>query len=104
LITDAERKAALAGKNAQLHPDWVEALMGYPLGWTDTGKEDSELRGQIYPATWRDGTWEKGIPRVVHKAKNRTKRLKGLGNAVVPQIPAVLWAMVAAALWQERIP
>jgi hypothetical protein len=93
-----------AGNGGQLNPDWVETLMGYPLGWTDADKEDSELRGQIYPATWRDGTWEKGIPRVVFKAKNRTKRLKGLGNAVVPQIPAVLWAMVAAALWQERIP
>jgi hypothetical protein len=75
-----------AGNGGQLNPDWVEALMGYPLGWTDTDKEDSELRGQMYLSTWRDGTWEKGIPRIVHKAKNRTKRLKGLGNAVVPQI------------------
>jgi DNA (cytosine-5)-methyltransferase 1 len=90
-----------AGNGGQLNPDWVEALMGYPLGWTDIDKEDSELIDQMYLTSWRDGTWEKGSPRVVHKAKNRTKRLKGLGNAVVPQIPAVLWAMIAEALWQR---
>jgi hypothetical protein len=88
-----------AGNGGQLNPDWVEALMGYPVGWTDIDKEDSELRGQMYLSTWRDGTWEKGIPRVVCKAKNRTKRIKGLGNAVVPQIPAVLWVLIARALW-----
>jgi hypothetical protein len=76
--------------------------MGYPQGWTDIDAETS--MNADYPARWIDGTWEEGIPRVVRKAKNRTKRLKGLGNAVLPQIPAVLWAMIAAALWQERIP
>jgi hypothetical protein len=22
----------------QLNPDWVEMLMGYPIGWTDCGR------------------------------------------------------------------
>jgi len=34
---------------------------------------------------WRDGSWEEGIPRVTTGQKNRVSRLKGLGNAVVPQ-------------------
>ena len=38
---------------------------------------------------WGDG-WEDGTPRVAAGQKNRANRLKGLGNAVVPQIPAVL--------------
>jgi len=38
---------------------------------------------------WGDG-WEEGTPRVAEGQKNRANRLKGLGNAVVPQIPAVL--------------
>jgi DNA (cytosine-5)-methyltransferase 1 len=38
---------------------------------------------------WGDG-WEEGTPRVAEGQKNRANRLKGLGNAVVPQIPAAL--------------
>ena len=38
---------------------------------------------------WGDG-WEEGTPRVAEGQKNRANRLKGLGNAVIPQIPAVL--------------
>jgi hypothetical protein len=31
-----------SGRNTPpLNPDWVEALMGYPLGWTDIGKTPS---------------------------------------------------------------
>ena len=35
---------------------------------------------------WLDGSWENGIPRVSESEKGRAERLKGLGNAVVPQI------------------
>jgi DNA (cytosine-5)-methyltransferase 1 len=33
---------------------------------------------------WADG-WEDNVPRLIVGAKNRAKRLKALGNAVVPQ-------------------
>jgi hypothetical protein len=81
----------------QLNPDWVEALMGYPQGWTDI--EKSVLGTSDYPAKWIDGTWEDGIPRVATGVKNRANRLKCLGNAVVPQIPAYLWGLIKRALW-----
>ena len=38
---------------------------------------------------WGDN-WEEGTPRVAEGQKNRTQRLKALGNSVIPQIPAVL--------------
>lgn len=38
-----------------------------------------------FPRRWRDGSWEEGIPRVTKGQKDRVSRLKGLGNAVVPQ-------------------
>ena len=39
---------------------------------------------------WGDG-WEEGTPRVIQdQQKNRKKRLKALGNSVIPQIPALL--------------
>jgi len=81
----------------QLNADWVEILMGYPLYWTDINKD--AIFEKDLPAAWLDGTWEEGIPRVVTGQKNRNKRLKGLGNAVVPQIPELIFMLIARVLW-----
>jgi DNA (cytosine-5)-methyltransferase 1 len=86
-----------AGNGGKLNPNWEEALMGYPLGWTDIDVE-SPVEAD-YPARWLDGTWEEGIPRVINKIKNRGRRIRCIGNAVVPQIPAVLWMMIMVDLW-----
>jgi hypothetical protein len=87
-----------AGNGGWLNPDWVEALMGYPQGWTDIEREDVTTDAN-YPGAWIDGSWEEGIPRVLPDIKNRVSRLKCLGNAVVPQIPAMLWILVLRVLW-----
>ena len=34
-LTDEEKRSMLAGNGGQLNPDWVEWLMGWPIGWTD---------------------------------------------------------------------
>lgn len=67
------------GNGGQLNPDWVEWLMGFPIGWTDIAAEPS-------PAELQPGWWdaEPNIPRVAVGIKNRVDRLKALGNAVVP--------------------
>ena len=49
------------------------------------GSTDGLSSGLDFPRRWRDGSWEEGIPRVTRGQKNRVARLKGLGNAVVPQ-------------------
>jgi hypothetical protein len=91
-ITEEERRSMRSGNGGQLNADWVEALMGYPQGWTDIDKEaDMENR---YPEKWIDGTWEAGIPRLAVKQPHRVSRLKCLGNAVVPQIPMMIWLMI----------
>ena len=72
--------------------------MGYPQAWTDIDREDIAADTD-YPGAWVDGSWEEGIPRVLPGVKNRVSRLKCLGNAVVPQIPALLWILVLRALW-----
>ena len=51
----------------RLHPDFVEALMGYPPGWTDLGAGDAARRD----------------------------RLRCLGNAVVPAQAALAWRVLS---------
>lgn len=36
-ITEEERRSMAAGNGGQLNPAWVEAMMGFPSGWTDLG-------------------------------------------------------------------
>lgn len=70
--------------HGQLNPAWVEQLMGYPDGWTDPDCDE--------PGPWmgwpaRPGEAQHAFehPRTVVGMPNRTKRLKALGNSVVPQ-------------------
>jgi DNA (cytosine-5)-methyltransferase 1 len=53
--------------------------------WQESAQEEQQ--------TTQCGSWwsvEPSVGRVAHGIPNRVDRLKGLGNAVVPQIPAVL--------------
>jgi hypothetical protein len=83
-------------RGGRLSADWVERLMGYPDGWTDIDVAFVDT-ADSYPAAWADGSWDT-IPRVVAKQNNRNARLKGLGNAIVPQCAAYLWGLIKAAI------
>lgn len=79
------------GSVGQLNPDWVEWLMGFPIGWTNIDCENPmELKSE--------GDWwanePENIPRVASGVNNRINRIKTLGNAVVPaQGEAIFWAI-----------
>ena len=60
--------------------------------WTDKQRMGGTIDGlsKGLDRHWGDG-WEEGTPRVIQdQQKNRKKRLKALGNSVIPQIPALL--------------
>ena len=70
-----------------LNPDWVEAhLMSLPEGWTRL----EPLPEGAYEEWWdgmKDGTWwdtERDLPRLTKTRTARVKRLKALGNGIVP--------------------
>ena len=67
-----------------LNPAWVEILMGFPLGWTDVDCDEPEP-WPGWPALMGESQHPYEPPRTVTGCPNRAKRLKCLGNAVVPQ-------------------
>ena len=66
-----------------LNPAWVEILMGFPLGWTDIGCDEPES-WHGWPALMGEEQYPYEPPRTITKCADRAKRLKCLGNAVVP--------------------
>jgi DNA (cytosine-5)-methyltransferase 1 len=69
-----------------LNPFWVEWLMGVPIGWTSLEPLTKEYYDE-WLERGRQGIWwadEPLIPRLAKKIKERVKRLKALGNGIVP--------------------
>ena len=82
-------------KPGNLNADWVELLMGLPIGWTDinVAKEDIES-WQSWPAAINIEQYAYEPPRVIVGQKNRAKRLKALGNGCVPQQVYLVFAAI----------
>ena len=70
--------------NGSLNPAWVEILMGFPHGWTDIDCDKPEP-WPGWPALMGEEQHPYEPPRTITKCADRAKRLKCLGNAVVPQ-------------------
>lgn len=76
------------GDAGPLNPNWVEILQGLPIGWTDPDCNN--------PAPWRGwpappdmgGQYAYEPPRTARGVKNRSARLKALGNCNPPQMYA----------------
>jgi len=77
-----EARKLSAGNGGKLNPEWVEILMGFPLGWTDLDCDEPEP-WPGWPALMGESQYPYEPPRTVTGCPNRAKRLKCLGNAVV---------------------
>ena len=77
----------------QLSADWVEWLMGFPVGWSDL----KAIPGVAL-------SWDRepeGLPRVCEKQEYRALRLKGIGNAQVPQCAAAAFVKLMERIKNE---
>lgn len=94
-INQLANKVKLNKTEGQLNADWVELLMGLPIGWTDinVAKEDIES-WQGWPAAINVEQYAYEPPRVIVGQKNRAKRLKVLGNGCVPQQVYLVFAAI----------
>jgi len=69
-----------------LNPDWVEWIMGIPIGWSSTEPLNKEQYIQWLNLMNKKEWWiqEPFIPRQVKGMKGRINRIKMLGNGIVP--------------------
>lgn len=91
-------RAVLPSKQeGSLNPDWVEWLMGWPVGWTSPDPLPPE-NWERWPTETQAGTWWNVDPadtgelsRLTTIRTNRSKRLKALGNGQVPKVVEMAW-------------
>ena len=84
-------QAAATENGGQLNPDWVEWLMGWPIGWTRLEPISMDWRGwDVDPADEPGDT-----PRVASGIGNRVDRLRAIGNGQVPAAMATAWEILS---------
>jgi hypothetical protein len=71
----AKRSSRRSGKGKQRSAEYPDALQVV-----------SQLPAFDGEAAWPSYGWEDGLPRVATGVGERVSRLKGLGNAIVPQV------------------
>lgn len=105
VITEEERKSFRAGNGGQLNPDWVEFLMGWPIGWTRLSPMDLDEYEKWKSQAMNGRLWEHDpaelpgsafIPRITDEKEFRQQRLKALGNGQVPSAACLAEMLLAA--------
>lgn len=95
LINQLANKVKLNKTEGQLNADWVELLMGLPIGWTDIDVANEDIESWTgWPAAINVEQYAYEPPRVIVGQKNRAKRLKALGNGCVPQQVYLVFAAI----------
>lgn len=111
-------------KSGLLNPGWVEALMGYPPGWSDLDVHELTACARDAWAAWGpdrftvgdlEGTnpeyashwlWHPALgalePPLAKRQPQTKTRLISLGNAWVPQAAVPIMARVGQALTREK--
>ncbi len=90
----------IEGTDAYLNPDFVEWLMGWPLGWTDYrhhlyvhDEPDQDPMSYGVSSYWDEEETTRTLRR---SEKLRTKRLKAIGNGQVPICMVVAWEKLSS--------
>ena len=82
----------------QLNPDWVEWLIGWPIGWTDLAPRTLKLIDWKTDPANLQADHPDYTPRVAANIPNRAARIKCIGNGQVPQCAATAFLVLAERL------
>ncbi len=89
-------------KFGKLNPDWVEWLMGWPIGWTDVDFRNADGGQCVMP--WLDlsddpADWPTPLmQRITTRKTHRAHRIETLGNGQVPLCATVAFIYGRAIL------
>lgn len=81
-----------AGK---INPDWVEWLMGWPVGWTRIEESPDDYTPPV--TEW----WvaePPHVPRIVSKVSDFSRRIRCIGNGQVPLCAATAFYILTEVL------
>ena len=93
LSTAVKPKDESVDKPGQLNPDWVEWLMGWPVGWTSR-----EPLGDMTPLPWGEDPGATGeVPRTARDIRDRVKRIEAIGDGQVPAAVALAVSLLSKA-------
>jgi len=83
----------------------AESQNGYMEVEKGTSNSERQQEQSEFPATERHNGWqsESCVGRVAHGIPRRVDRLRGLGNAIVPQVAAVIMAGIQEVERQEKL-
>lgn len=77
--------------SGKLNPDWVEWLMGWPIGYTRLSPITAEI------LSWDEDPADYGsIPRVTNEKLHRSERIKRIGNGQCPQALVLAYLILSA--------
>jgi len=81
------RQRGISYPYSELNPDWVEEIMGWPVGWTNRNLEITDYVEAMNRSerSWSDAST---MPPAVDRGstQDRTARLVAIGNGQVPQV------------------
>lgn len=87
-LTEGDKKA-LSSTGGRLNPDWVEWLMGWPVGWTDIELDNGAPFPWLGLSDDPADAAEPSIRRITTRQQHRAHRIETLGNGQVPLCAAV---------------
>jgi hypothetical protein len=88
ISASASRKSKNSGQQTREYPDTMPSV--------------SSLLARFGEANWQADSWEDAVPRVANGVPARVDRLRGLGNAVVPQIAEFIGRRIVEDQRQEH--
>lgn len=93
LSTAVKPKDESVDKPGQLNPDWVEWLMGWPVGWTSR-----DPLADMTPLPWGKDPGDTGeVPRTARDIRDRVKRIEAIGDGQVPAAVALAVSLLNKA-------